>query len=484
MAKRPQRFTTDAALVPFYEGVNHFCREHLPQSPNDMPHASSHKIIADPIEGYSSLDAWEMAIIDTPLFQRLRAIRQLGLSYLVYPTLGYSRFEHIIGARARLDQLIATLRENQTLRSREAVVLPTEKQMIRMRLAVLCHDIGHCLFSHVSEAVISHLRGRDGYPSASQIVEHFQHAVGRGIPMAEILSVAILTSPSFVSYLDAIGVPDVGQHEGAEKIAWDAAHLILGVPLTHDPHSLFLGQLMNSGLDIDKLDYMLRESLLSGISLGISLQWLMKKLSIAMLPGDRVPQGLRCRLRGFKMDEQFAVLALERGGQFAFEEFCVARLALHEKIYLHQKIRAAEAQIRSALSRIADQIPCYGEVHRWLYLKESIIYSPDGDLPRLPEADLFSGDGPRSARHFGLDRFAKRRLLSRAFAFGWQNSIGDPLQRDSREHGVDNLMRIIRDEPDRYLSAIRKLSRSQLEVRWPLQAESYALLTFLATLCS
>jgi len=454
MARKNQRFVQDPLLEPFYEGVDQFCVDRLPQSPTDIPQISSHKIIADPVEGYSSLDAWEVSIIDTPLFQRLRGIRQLGLSYLVYPTLGYSRFEHVIGARARLEQLVATLRENQAVRAQENARLPTDKQMIRMRLAVLCHDIGHCLFSHVSERVVSQLPGRDDYPAASAILECFQTTVGRAVPMAEILSVAILTSPAFTSYLHEIGIPDVGRHEGPEKIAADAAHLILGLPLPHDATSLFLGQLMNSGLDIDKLDYMLRESLLSGISLGISLHWLMKKLFIATLSADHLPEGLRNRLRGFDKDQRFAVLALERGGQFAFEEFCVARLALHEKIYLHQKIRAAEAQMQGTLFKMAKEVPGYSDVHRWLYLKESLIHHPEGDLPCLPESDLFNKDRPRKVGHLKLDRFAHRQLLSRAFAFGRSNSIGDPLQRDSKGLGVDQLMEIVRQEPERYLDAI------------------------------
>jgi HD superfamily phosphohydrolase len=321
--------------------VDDFCKAHLPKEDTALARSSAHKIIADPVEGYSSIDPWEVSILDTPLFQRLRGIRQLGLAYLVYPTLGYSRFEHVLGVRARLDEVVTTLRQNQLLRGQAGASLPTEKQLIRMRLAVLSHDFGHCLFSHVSESIVETLPGNENYPSAPLIMSAFKSWAGRRIPMAEILSVAILTSPSFIDYLDRIGMPEAGGHEAAEKIAFEAAHLIVGLPIPGNADSLFLAQLMNSGLDIDKLDYMLREALLSGITLGISLQWLMKKLFIASLPGNQLPSGLLSRLKGFNLEEQFAVLALERGGQFAFEEICVARLALHEKIYLHHKIRAA-----------------------------------------------------------------------------------------------------------------------------------------------
>ncbi len=153
MAKKPKRIVTDPTLEPFFRGVDAFCQEHLPDERDEPPRSPAHKIIADPVEGYSSIDSWEVSIVDTSLFQRLRGIRQTGLAYLVYPTLGYSRFEHVVGVRAGLDQVVTTLRQNELLRG-QTHGLPTEKQLIRMKLAVLCHDIGHCLFSHVSESVV------------------------------------------------------------------------------------------------------------------------------------------------------------------------------------------------------------------------------------------------------------------------------------------------------------------------------------------
>jgi len=455
MAKKHDRLIGADALEPFFAGVDEFCKAHLLAETSDADHSHGHKIIADPVEGYSGLEQWEVGIVDTPLFQRQRTIRQLGLAYLVYPTLGYSRFEHVIGVRARLEQVAAVLARNTALRAEANQSLPTPGQLVRMRLAVLFHDIGHCLFSHVSETVIEALPGFKQYPSSSVISEAFRRHAGRRIPMAEIFSVAILTSPHVINHLHAIGAPEAHQKAGAQRIAFDAAHLIMGLPIPHDPTSLFLGQLMNSGLDIDKLDYMLRESLLSGITLGISLGWLMKKLFIAALPGSRVPVALRSRLGGFGGNDTFAVLALERGGQFAFEEFCVARLTLHEKIYLHQKIRAAEVQARETFRRIALDVPQFAEAHHWLYLKESFVEYPDTELPGLPERDLFNQASRRTARAFHISRIASRQLLSRAYAFGWQNSIADPLLRDTRELAIDKLLTATGANPSTFASLIR-----------------------------
>ena len=417
---------TDKRLVPFYQGIESFCHDHLPRSAPDIDD-TSYKIFADPIEGYVHLAAWEVAIVDTPLFQRLRGIRQLGLAYLVYPTLGYCRFQHTLGVLARLKQVLDQLETNQALRAgnKDSHPLLTKRQLETVRLAVLCHDIGHCVFSHVSESVIARLPGNCTYPSAALLMDAYSQYAGRRIPMAEVFAATIVTSRSFIKFLRDLGIASRPEH--VADLARDAARLILGLPMSDDPMTLFLGQLMSSGLDVDKLDYMLRESHLSGISLGISLDWLLKKLFIKQLPPEELPQELKSRILNFPAPSQFGVLALARGGQFAFEEFCVARLTLHEKIYLHQKIRAAETYVKSRLAKMASIIEGYEECHRWMYVRESQFEYPLLDLPGIAQQDLLNLNRQRNTVGLQLDRIGTRNLLCRSFAFGWFNAIAEPL---------------------------------------------------------
>src|SRR5262249_43396797 len=103
----------DSALLFFYNGINEFLHEYLrsPHQEEDYEKIQA-KIIADPLLGYIHLKPLEIAIIDTNLFQRLRKIKQLGLAYLVFPSLGYSRFEHSLGVLGRLNQVLNKIVEN------------------------------------------------------------------------------------------------------------------------------------------------------------------------------------------------------------------------------------------------------------------------------------------------------------------------------------------------------------------------------------
>jgi len=451
----------DSFLDPFHSGIDEFCKQHLP---NRVPVTDdvAYKIFADPIEGYVHLAAWEVALLDTPLFQRLRGIRQLGLTYLVYPTLGYCRFQHTLGVLARLKQVLGQLEENHALRAgtKVSIEVLNERHRAVVRLAALCHDIGHCILSHVSESVIDKVPGHSTYPSAPKVIEAYARYAGRpSIPMSEVLAVAIVTSRPFVRFLHELAAPYASRMDHAAELARDAARLILGLPAERDPQSLFLGQLLNSGLDVDKLDYMLREAHFSGISLGISLEWLLKKLFVLDLSSEELPEDLKLRVSDFPASDKFRVLAIEKGGQFGFEEFSVARLTLHEKIYLHQKIRAAEAFVRSRLRQLAEEAPSYRECHRWLYLRESHFEYPSVELPSLPPTDLFGQGHRRDLRGLNLERIVSRDLLYRAFAFGWFNAIAEPLSERAAsptEHGTDRLMCSLAESPEFFVSEVRE----------------------------
>lgn len=429
-------------LTPFLDGVSTFVSAHIHLSEADDPKYRKPKSIVDPVVGYIHLEPWEVTIIDTPLFQRLRRIHQLGLASLVYPTLTYSRFDHSIGVLGRVNEILTRLRDGDA-DSSKAVASTIEHFAVAVRLAALFHDVGHCLFSHVSERVMATLGGNSRYPSALAIqqlfTEHFQRR--HLISLAEVLSVAILGTGT-VS--DLLMRSEAVQKRGrADEMTQAAAHFIIGMPTKGHPETTFLGQLISSPLDADKLDYMPREVHFSGINTTIDLPRLLEKMRVFDLAVDQLPRGLRWLTKVFGANVRFLVLGLGRGGQFAFEEFCLSRVGLYEKIYLHQKVRAAEGELEQHLRRLPTVCVEYEEVHRWLYLEESL---KDSDITPLPQqlSGLFAAQA-RTSADVDISFIRDRNLLHRAFAIGPANSLSDPPNADALSPDSIPSLRLMQD---------------------------------------
>lgn len=427
----------DEQLVPFYQGIAEFLSTNLESGRHGDGETLTPKIIADPLLGYIYLTPLEVAIIDTTLYQRIRKIKQLGLAYLVFPSLGYSRFEHSLGVVGRLNQIINKLIENYNRINTDLdLSVITKKYIDSVRLAALLHDIGHCLFSHCSERVINNLVGTNAYPSAETIQNAFTKHLNseKQIPFAEVFSVSIIGSKAFHDFISEL---NIFKPKDIAKILENCCLFILGMPVKDDPSTVFLAQLISGGLDADKIDYMAREQLYTGIKLEIDLDRILSKLNVFDVRSFELPKNLDYLKKQFDADKQFKILGVSKGGQFVFEEFCIARLALHVKVYLHQKVRAAESQLSKYLESLSknttgQSINELQKAHNWLKLTESIIEKP-GLLD-----NLFSEEGLFATKNFisnqqnqDLRSIDSRLLYSRAFAFGQINSFSESLSHDS-----------------------------------------------------
>ena len=235
------------------------------------------KIINDPIYGFISIpDEFIFDIIEHPYLQRLRRISQLGLSHLVYPGAVHTRFQHVVGAMHLMGKAIAVLKKKGHRISDE------EKRGVL--LAILLHDIGHGPFSHALEF---------------DIVKSVTHEN---------------ISAYFISRL--------------EKSFGSDLRLALTI-FEDNYHKPFLHQLVSSQLDMDRLDYLNRDSFFSGVSEGI-------------IGSDRLIEMLEVRE---------GQLVLEEKGIYSVEKFIVARRLMYWQVYLHKTVVAAEYMLIYALRR-------------------------------------------------------------------------------------------------------------------------------------
>lgn len=247
---------------------------------------NSKKIINDPVHGFISISyPLIFDLLEHPYFQRLRNIKQMALGYLVYPGATHSRLQHALGAMHLLNTAI------DVLRSKGNVVLPEEAEAAAA--AILLHDIGHGPFSHSLEH------------SIAQDVDH------------ETISRCFM-----VCMNNQLG-----------------GRLSLAIEIFDDRyHKHFLHQLISSQLDMDRLDYLKRDSFFTGVVEGA-------------IGSDRIIKMLNV------VDDN---LVVEIKGIYSIEKFLIARRLMYWQVYLHKTVVAAEQTLIKLLAR-AKELTAQGQ---------------------------------------------------------------------------------------------------------------------------
>ncbi|WP_456396095.1 HD domain-containing protein [Thermococcus sp.] len=247
------------------------------------------KIIHDGIHGSMKLDGLILDLVKTPEFQRLRNIKQLGLAYLVYPGANHSRFEHSLGTYYIAKRLSLEV----GLDEEEATIL---------EVGALLHDIGHGPFSHTFEQIYRHY------------VKQYDHMrLGQNIILGNI---DIIDG----EFDDRKMVSDIIEEYGYKP--QEIADLILG-----KYQRRYLGQMLHGDVDVDQLDYLVRDAHYTGVAHGIiDLERLLKVL--------RIHSG---------------ELVVDEKGIEAVEGMMVARSLMYSRVYFHHTVKIAEGMLTRAL---------------------------------------------------------------------------------------------------------------------------------------
>jgi HD superfamily phosphohydrolase len=236
----------------------------------------------DPVYGFVSIPCnLVYDIIAHPFFQRLRRIKQLGLSNYVYPGAQHTRFQHVIGAMSLTQDAVGTLKQ------KGIIISVAEEEAVFA--AILLHDIGHGPFSHTLENVL---------------IADLPH---------EKLSLHLMQLMNF----------DLG------------GKLDLAIQIfTNQYHRKFLHQLVSSQLDMDRLDYLRRDSFFSGVQEGVVGQ-------------DRIIKMLNVA------DDE---LVVDEKGIYSIEKFLIARRLMYWQVYLHKTVVAAESVLIKTMQRAFELI--------------------------------------------------------------------------------------------------------------------------------
>lgn len=244
------------------------------------------KIINDPIYGFVTIPSDLIYdLINHKYFQRLRRIKQLGLTNLVYPGALHTRFHHAIGAMHLMHEALLTLKQ-------KGVVITDEEEQATL-IAILLHDIGHGPFSHALE-----------------------HSIVKGVSHETISSLL----------MEALNKEFKGK-------------LSLAIKIFNDGYKKkFLHQLVSSQLDMDRMDYLKRDSFFTGVSEGV-------------ISSDRIIKML---------DVVNNNLVVEVKGIYSVEKFLIARRLMYWQVYLHKTVLSAETLLVNILKR-AKELSAKGE---------------------------------------------------------------------------------------------------------------------------
>ena len=355
------------------------------------------KVINDPVHGFIAIhDELIYAIIEHPYFQRLRRIKQLGLTDFVYPGAHHTRFHHALGAYHLMRKAL------MTLKNKGVEISPEEEQ--GAQIAILLHDIGHGPFSHTLE-----------------------HTLMRDISHEEIS----------LLFMESLNAEFEGQLDLAIRI------------FKNEYPKKFLHQLVSGQLDVDRLDYLTRDSFFSGVSEGV-------------INYNRLID---------MMDVVDNALVLESKAIYSIEKFLISRRIMYWQVYLHKTVVCAEEMLIKLILRAkhlvaqGHKLPCSKALAEFLYKEQADNLRSDKKLlfnyANLDDIDILSAVKSWQYEADKILAFLARSLQERKlFKIKLQEDPFDSKKIETVKHQI--MKRFELNEPDADFLIINKSITSYL----------------------
>jgi HD superfamily phosphohydrolase len=387
------------AVKKLASAVSKFAEQYL----GEPRHPRAPKIIHDAIWGTQRLYENEVAILDTPLLQRLRQIHQTGFTFLTFPSVTHTRFDHTLGVLYQADRLAKSLLDKYLERNDNTIV---DLQSIRrLRVAALLHDCSHGPFSHTSEEYYKTFPEIEEYKAANK--QQFE-----GASASEVLAHLILTSEPFKGFLHKLEV------ETALDLKADwLAQMITGQLKTSMTGHYQL--ILNGPFDADKLDYIFRDGHYSGLPLGVDLDRLYLKTEIHVINQQNIPK------QSPTFTGEMRRLVMARPGINSLEQIVAARMNLTASLYHHHKIRACDCMLKGLFlfCRENEEELCGRRIET------------AADFLHLTDFKILGGaDNAKGAVGEMLGNIVNRRLYKRALVLS-MNSFVRPESEEETEIG-------------------------------------------------
>jgi HD superfamily phosphohydrolase len=257
------------------------------------------KVFRDAVHGLIRIepdDSFLLDLINTPEFQRLRRVRQLGVSSMTYPGAEHSRFAHSLGVLCLAQRILGTLRHRYRKDSAATDLLDEHDKIVKA--AALLHDVGHAPFSHMMERA---------FPATAKHEKRTEELVTD-------------STSSIRSVLAGHGLDPEKVRDIIKKVS---------------EHRLLV-DIVSSQLDADRMDYILRDALATGVKYGaFDLDWLVNSLCIGTEPKQNAPGG----------QTEWRLCLEQKRGLHSAEQLIIARMHMSLQVYFHKATRGWEAHL-------------------------------------------------------------------------------------------------------------------------------------------
>ncbi len=367
---------------------------------------TKHKSIKDSIWGMIDFDQFSMRLIDSPVFQRLRGIHQLGFSYVTYPTAEHTRFSHSLGTAHVVSRIVEAIAKNSHARKNtapsaitfagiEQIGYPRAYELVH---AALLHDIGHLPFSHATESAIEASQGNFMFAnldySTFKIGSEIAAYIGKKISLSEMLSVLFILSPRFCEFYNDVINPEPENEDAIYRIACLIAELRVSADCGN-----IQSIISSAAVDADKIDYINRDARACGIPVGVDVSRVFLGSSIV-----KFDRSVAIDL-GYSKDIT-SVFALNASGWDSYDEIIRARSMLYQRVYLHAVTRTAESLLSRALKlNSSGDAPLDNSARKYKYKRDKDVI----EIWSFSDAELISY--LKRARNKSVSSIAERIFL-------------------------------------------------------------------------
>ncbi|MDO8773411.1 MAG: hypothetical protein Q7K57_32825 [Burkholderiaceae bacterium] len=435
------------------------------------------KDINDALWGTVSFTRMEVALLDSPLLQRLRYIRQRGAAHWVYPGAVHTRFEHLLGAMAMVRSMAAAFNQAAKASLNDSGASPISDSTVQvLRLAMILREAAQMAFSQVSEGALSDLAALATLPKAfSEALRAETDSASEDVSLPQIVGYLLARSSAMSTLLELLldregsGLAKVKEQaaDHVKDVVKRVSFAIIGrriddcLPLVHE--------LVSGPFDAERIDALLRDARFAGLPTLMDEQRLLQKLEVKRMPLEEMPDAILTAISEGSAKADTWLFGVKASAAAVLDELQLARMLATSKVYQHPKVLAVEQMLRAAIGSLVDAADATAVL--------SLLFSSSDDAflgmsaNGLAQGLQVKADGGEAMQRVVaaaelLAALRERRLWVRAFQFPEWSSALDMGRDTSQELEVMRselrhvergpiLMGKVRDEAYRILELLQ-----------------------------